>query len=679
MPEVMTQGEFDPTPSQRSALDAFTQLLVSREERCVMVVRGPAGTGKSRLIGQFANVAQQNGHLPLLAAPTGRAARVLSERAKPFMASTVHRLLYSFENLEEVMDSSEQPVFHYRLKASEDPGNVVYVIDEASMVSDVEVRDTNLRFGSGKLLSDLLHYVFWAHPGGQRKLLLIGDHCQLPPIDAGESVALDPRYLREQHGCHVIETKLTDVVRQQRDSGIIEAATSLRKMIESNQLHTLTWSPSDQVRLAKTSDEFEQALRSQWATKDAPQIVCFTNARVREWNRWVRERIHRRGEEPVPGDRLLVIRNHGPSGLLNGDLADLIAVSPREERTVRGVTLSFRDVTLAYQAPGGQAVHWSGKLLENLLLSPERTATDHEQQAMWILFKMDHPGLRPGSDEFKTAIMTDPYWNSLFAKFGYAATCHKSQGGEWDEVFVDPETARHGRSRDISMLRWLYTAVTRGKRRLTILSPPAWSAGAGLTTGIDASKRSGLHDPTTGSAGEVGERPHGLEALVFAAVQARNLPTPRLERHAYLLRLVWRDAQLHGKLEVRFGASGQPSGVAWTGESAFSPMITLPELEARWWLEWREPLINDVPAGVKGVMSKCRELASARGLVLKFDSRQYQLRLQFVDPELLLLGPASVTANYNSRGQITGSRVVAIPASLRERVEDILRQAASHD
>ena len=139
MSESCHSPDFVPTPSQNDALRAYATFLGSADDRAVLIIRGAAGTGKSRLIGEFANQARTRGFIPVLAAPTGRAARVLGDRARAEAASTIHRLIYSFDELEEEAGDSEQPVFHYRLKASDDPGNQVFLIDETSMIGDQKV------------------------------------------------------------------------------------------------------------------------------------------------------------------------------------------------------------------------------------------------------------------------------------------------------------------------------------------------------------------------------------------------------------------------------------------------------------------------------------------------------------------------------------------------------------
>ena len=673
MSEAGRSLEFTPTPSQRDALRGYEAFLASTDERAVLVVRGAAGTGKSRLIGEFANQARVRGFIPVLAAPTGRAARVLGERAAPATASTIHRLIYSFDELEEEADDSEQPVFHYRLKSSDDPANLVFLIDEASMIGDQKVESTNLRFGSGRLLSDLLKFAFWAHPGGKRKVVLIGDHCQLPPIDSDASPGLDAGYLRSEHNCTVADVQLVDIVRQQRESSIIATASRMRDMIEQRVLHTLKWDESEQLRVIGTAPEFESMLKQSWGDRVPPHIVCFTNARVRDWNSWTRNVLGRLPQEPMVGDKLLVIQNHGRSGLLNGDFADIERAGPRVTRSVKGVDLHFREVVVRYTGPLGEQA-WTGQLLENLLLSPERSLTDAENQARWILFKMDHANLKVGTIEFINAVLSDPWWNCLCAKYGYATTCHKAQGGEWSEVFVDPETSSRGRSRSVETLRWLYTVITRAKRRLTILAPPAWSAGEGLLREAPAV---GERLSVPGSV--QGESRAPLEGLVLGALADRGWPAPQLSRHPYLLRCVWNERSLKGRLDIRYKGDGQPSEVIWTGDTMPESAISLRELQARWWLAQSTQAPAGVTAGIEQVLDRFRAAAPKENLSMRVQFEQYAFRLAFVDESNLAAGASVVRVTFNGLGQTTSLLRIDVPEQFSERLGRLIQKGASND
>ena len=662
-----------PTPSQDDALRKYAEFLGSTDERAVLIIRGAAGTGKSRLIGEFASHARTRGFIPVLAAPTGRAARILGERAAPAGASTIHRLIYSFDELEEEAGDSEQPVFHYRLKASDDPGNLVFLIDEASMIGDQKVESTNLRFGSGRLLSDLLAFAFWAHPGGKRKVVLIGDHCQLPPIDSDVSPALDASYLRSKHHCIVADVQLVDIVRQQRDSSIIATASRLRGMIEQRLLHTLKWEESGQLRVIGTAPAFEAVLKQSWSDRVPPHIVCFTNTRVRDWNRWTRNLLGRPPQDPTVGDKLLVIQNHGGSGLLNGDFADITRVGPRITRSVKDVDLHFREVEVRYTGPLGEQV-WTGQMLENSLLSPERSLTDAENQARWILFKMDHPGLKVGTVEFVSAVLADPWWNCLCVKYGYATTCHKAQGGEWDEVFVDPETSSRGRSRSVELLRWLYTVITRAKKRLTILAPPVWSAGEGLLREVAPAVGRSVVPWSVG-----GESPQTLEGLVLRALADRGWPAPQLSKHPYLLRFLWNDRSLKGRLDVRYKSDGQPSEVTWDGATIPQPAISLREMQARWWLSQASQTPEGVAAGITQVLDRFRAAAQVEKVSMRVQFEQYAFRLAVIDESDLSAGAAVVRVTFNGSGQTTSLLRVDVSEQLSERLGRLIQKGASNE
>jgi hypothetical protein len=74
-----------------------------------------------------------------------------------------------------------------------------------------------------------------------------------------------------------------------------------------------------------------------------------------------------------------------------------------------------------------------------------------------------------GSEKFKMELKSDPFYNALRVKYGYAITCHKAQGGEWDRVFID----YYGRiSLKNDPLRWCYTATTRGINTVYTINAP---------------------------------------------------------------------------------------------------------------------------------------------------------------------------------------------------------------
>ena len=660
------------TPSQQSALDSFDAFLASADLRSVFVLRGAAGTGKTTLVQELVRRAKQRGNHARLMAPTGRAARVLGQRTNA-EATTIHAGIFTLDRVDEILDQSEQPVFHHQLKSSSEPCNTVFFIDEASMLSDKPTMDTNLRFGCDRLLKDLVDYVFWAHPDPSRKLVLIGDHCQLPPIDMPSSPALDIEYLASEHALKVCESQLTDVVRQEQHSVLVKATTALRDLIEQpkDQRHTLEWTAGPGLVIHERSDSFQAALHAQWLAQRTPHIICYKNTTVRDWNQWTREVVLNAPVDARASDRLIVLRNHAESALRNGDFVTLVEIGARHTRQFRDVSLYYAKVRVRFESADGER-EWSGMMLENALLSPARDLSDEEAQARWVLFKMDHPHLRPGSPEMKNALRSDPYWNCLIARYGYATTCHKGQGGEWDEVFVECDLgASHG-SRNDESLRWLYTAATRAKRTLHLLKPPKWSASGTL----DGS-RNALAQPTVQtSSGEAKESLSPVELIRFIlceAAQAAGIEVePTMRVMQYQIRATWIRPQGALTASVYHGGDGTISKIIWEGVREGDRTFDQSELESRRHAKLPPTDFSQLHAGVQQTWARVRASAKAQGLDLHCTLKPFQLVLTAFDAQSPELGIARVQAHYNGSGIVTKHTILDQASPLTARLKSML-------
>ncbi|MDP6934092.1 MAG: AAA family ATPase, partial [Myxococcota bacterium] len=624
------------TPSQTAALERFDEFLGGRELRGAFVLRGAAGTGKSTLARELVRVARGRGLHTVLMAPTGRAARVFGERTK-CEAKTIHGVIYDFDKVTEIKGESEQPVFQFELGASDEFANTVFFVDEASMVGDVFSENTNLRFGTGRLLRDLLHYVFWAHPDARRKIVLIGDHCQLLPVTDSASPALDRGYLERQHELRVGEATLKEAIRQSDGSRILEMAEQLRRAIEAAQFHRLEWGDGPDLVLFDAEPEFSARLRTSHEQGEAPHVVCYKNRTVRDWNQWVREDVLSREGALAVGDRIVVQRNHHQSALMNGDFAEVISVGPAEDERFRGTELRYIHVEVEYETELGRC-NWQGLLLENLLLSPERELSEEENQARWVCFKMRHAGLKPGTHEFKLAIMEDPRWNSLMAKQGYATTCHKAQGGEWDEVFLHCDFGTNQGLKNAEKFRWLYTAVTRAKKRLYVLSAPSWSPLDALRTpgpspgsSAGGGSQAPPQDTATTPAPESVE--DQIEAVVGIAAAARGLSVDQTRRLSYMIRADLRGPVGAYRCDVRYSGKGEVGGIAWSRlPDGSGPPFDVPELEARMILRRPDALPVGLPIGIHEAVEQLQEAARKTNLEARWEAQPFAIRMFFVDP-----------------------------------------------
>lgn len=460
------------------------------------ILRGSAGTGKTTLIAALVKELGAAQRSFQLVTPTGRAARILGAKTQ-VPAETIHRVIYALSDVEvfELAESANDPGLRmgFRLKR-DDPGNTLFIVDEASMVGDLEVEQDLLRFGSGRLLADLIEYSRLARAGrnaeGGAKLLLVGDPAQLPPVRETLSPALSAEYLQEKFRLSCEAFELTEVMRQEAGSAILDRATKLRDAIREHRFNAFDCAPAGcEILAGSVSEGIDHVTAEERLGIGNSVLVTYSNARARELNRAVRERLWGDATEPLrPKDLLLVNKNSVKTGLFNGDLVRVLeAESVPERRMVRirgipePVGLVFRQVTLAFRVSDGTTQRIACRLLENLLDSRERDLTPVEQRALLVDFRQRNTTLRPRTAEFRLAIRDDPYFNALQVKYGYALTCHKAQGGEWGTVVVDFGDGRGKQNEDF--FRWAYTAITRAKTRLLTIGAPKFDQYSDLEWG----------------------------------------------------------------------------------------------------------------------------------------------------------------------------------------------------
>ncbi len=509
------KGGTDDQLRAAAEIDAF---LEDPTHPC-FILKGYAGTGKTYVMGHLVAYLHQQKKNCVLLAPTGRAAKVFEKKAG-HEATTIHSHIYEREIEEEDISTKEEKRkvlkrFRFRLSFNEDATDTIYIVDEASMVSDHPTEDEILKFGSGRLLTDFFTFLDLsddkAHPA--RKVIFVGDPAQLPPVGSTFSPALNRDYLHKKHRVAAREYELRDIVRQEASSGILNNAMAIRGTIEGgyyNQL-VIDASTDDVIDLPDKDIEATYMEVTDGKVDEDTIIIAYTNASVSAYNRMVRRRLFPHHPTPAAGDRLLVIQNHGLSGLMNGDFVRVHRVADATERREvtfwqrrRGerkaqkekVTLSFRDVEVLLPGPstiplslerayrrreidqlpieitetGEGHPLMKCKILENALYNDKRHITPTEARALYEFFKQRHASLHPGTGEFFLALSADPYFNALQVKFGYAVTGHKAQGGEWKNVFIDFQPA--GSYWNETYFRWAYTVVSRARERLYCIHRP---------------------------------------------------------------------------------------------------------------------------------------------------------------------------------------------------------------
>lgn len=446
---------FTPTDGQRTVLYHIAAFLLSEKPNPAYLLQGYAGTGKTTLVTTLVKTLPQIGMRYQLMTPTGRAAKVLSGYTGK-TASTIHRKIYRFQ---QYADGS------FRMTRAENKAkNTVFIVDECSMISE--------EMSNGRsLIDDLINYVF---SGENCRLLLIGDNAQLPPVGLENSPANDINVLKHEFGLTVAAYELTEVMRQEEESGILWNATELRKALMA--LTPLTpLMPlfnvngfSDVHRIEP--QEFEELLWQSFNGKNTNEavVICRSNKRANMFNQAIRARILQEEGEIATGDKLMVVKNNyfwtdedqKISFIANGDMIELMRINNTEE--MYGFHFADVDIQLTdYQEEPNLSV----KILLETLTSDSPALTQEESDKLYRAVEEDYMDIPNKRDRYK-AMRQNPYFNALQVKFGYALTCHKTQGGQWPTVFLDAPYIKEDESLQISDLRWFYTAVTRAQKQL---------------------------------------------------------------------------------------------------------------------------------------------------------------------------------------------------------------------
>lgn len=444
---------FTPTDGQAEVLRHLAAFLLSQKPNPTYLLRGYAGTGKTTLVTTLVKTLPELGMDYVLLAPTGRAAKVMSGYTHRF-ASTIHKKIYQVASLP---DGSLRMV-----RAQNKHQDTLFIVDEASMIGDE--RD----FGSKSLLDDLLDYVF---SGTRCRLLLIGDNAQLPPVGSEVSPALDIDFLQREFPLTIATYELTEVKRQALQSGILSNATHLRSLLLEDRM--LYAPPFFDLHFNDTHiidpERFEEML---FQAFDAEQryesvIICKSNKRANLFNQAIRSRILNIEGEIATGDLLMVVKNNyywadghqQISFIANGDLAEIQKISRYEELygfRFAEVTLHFPDYP---DAPDLEV-----KILLDTLNSNSASLTEEEQTRLRQAVEADYMDIPNRRERYKE-MKKNPWFNALQVKFAYALTCHKTQGGQWKQVFVDSAFNLKD-TLEKEDLRWLYTAVTRAQETL---------------------------------------------------------------------------------------------------------------------------------------------------------------------------------------------------------------------
>ena len=449
---------FEPTDGQAIVMYHLSAFLLSQKENPTYILRGYAGTGKTNLVKTLVKTLPYIGMRYVLMAPTGRAAKVLSSYTGQ-SASTIHRRIYQAMTF---------PDGSIRIARAENKfKNALFIVDEASMIGEQK------EFGGSSLLDDLLSYVF---SGENCRLLLIGDTAQLPPVGSNESPALDCEYLKSQFPITAATYELTEVKRQALESGILYNATDIRQLLSQNlyeyELPLFHLQGFDDIQKIEP-ETFEEMLHNAFANMSDNEavIICKSNKRANLFNQAIRGRILNIEGEIATGDKLMVVKNNyywtegNPdiNFIANGDMAEIRKIKHFDEM----YGFRFADVELSFidypDAPNLEA-----KILLDTLNSNSPSLTEDENKRLFAAIEEDYMDIPNRKERYKE-MKKNPWFNALQVKFAYALTCHKTQGGQWNSVFID-SSLNQKETLEVEDLRWLYTALTRAQERVCFVN-----------------------------------------------------------------------------------------------------------------------------------------------------------------------------------------------------------------
>jgi exodeoxyribonuclease-5 len=457
--QIRKNFPFEPTDEQYQALEKLSRFLFDKNNDSLFLLKGYAGTGKSSLVGAIVKTMNELKQKAVLLAPTGRAAKVFSAYAGQ-NAYTIHKKIYR-----QKVFSNEPSGF---VQADNLHTHTLFIVDEASMISN-DGLDSSV-FGSGRLLDDLVHYVY---SGEACRLILLGDAAQLPPVSQPESPALDVEMLKG-YGLEVHSTILTQVVRQAEMSGILANATLLRKAIEKGEVHDfpkIRTSQYPDVNIVAGNDlieKLEECYRRDGSGETI--VISRSNKRANIFNDGIRNKIFWREEELSNGDLLMVAKNNyhwvkevpEMDFIANGDVMEVKRIGRMQEF----YGFRFRDLSAYFP---DYDIEMSLKILIETLHTETPALPKELNDKLFYAVMEDYADI-PQKKERMSKIKENPYYNAVQVKFAYAVTCHKAQGGQWKNVFLDLSYVPK-EYLGIDFYRWLYTAFTRATERLFLVNP----------------------------------------------------------------------------------------------------------------------------------------------------------------------------------------------------------------
>jgi exodeoxyribonuclease-5 len=449
---------FAPTIRQDQLLERLSDFVLDENKQKLFLLKGYAGTGKTTIISTLVNNLWHCGLKSVLLAPTGRAAKVIGLYSKK-PAYTIHKKIYHPKK-------DKSGGVHFVLQKNKHT-NTIFIVDEASMIPD-RIADEKL-FKKGSLLDDLLFYVYSAK---NCKLILIGDTAQLPPVKLELSPALNAHTLTYNYKKDVDEIELNEVMRQHNESGILYNATQLRIILGDGHIGDFTFDLDfpDIIRLTD-GYEIEDAIHEAYGNNgvEGTAFIVRSNKRANQYNQQIRSNILGQENEISTGDYIMIVKNNyywlkdsvEVGFIANGDICEILEIfNFKQLYDFHFAEVKLRMVDYPDQSP------FETVLLLDTLRSESPSLNFEESNKLYQEIAKDYADER-SKYKVMRAIKNNKYFNALQVKFSYAMTCHKSQGGQWENVFIEQPYLPNGQ--DISYLRWLYTAVTRAQKKLYLI------------------------------------------------------------------------------------------------------------------------------------------------------------------------------------------------------------------
>lgn len=450
---------FSPTLKQDVFFQKIAAFITDANNDSIFVLKGYAGTGKTTVISTIVNHLIDINKKSVLLAPTGRAAKVIANYSnKP--AFTIHKKIYFPKK-----SSGGGVAFTMQQNKHK---NTIFIVDEASMISDVAAESK--LYENGSLLDDLISYIY---TGENCKMILLGDTAQLPPVNLDISPALNTETLELHYDKKIDSIELDEVMRQELNSGILYNATQLRELLKDDFITDFQFKLrgfKDIVRLTDgydIQDAIHQAY-SNYSIEDTAFIVR-SNKRANQYNEQIRSRILDKESELSTGDFLMVVKNNyfwlkekDEAGFIaNGDIIEVLEIFAfKELYGFHFAKVKIRMVDYPNQQP------FETVLILDTIKSEAPSLTYEQSNQLYEEVMKDYEHLTSKYAKFQK-VKENEYFNGLQVKFSYAITCHKSQGGQWNTVFVEQPYLPDGIDRDY--IRWLYTAITRAKDKLYLI------------------------------------------------------------------------------------------------------------------------------------------------------------------------------------------------------------------